>query len=128
MSVFCRRHWAGRTGFIAASSSSMIFSNAAAGWAPLRTMPLTKAGVHPSRRGPSDVLEWRQMIGIKARDSVRPTQTRRVRVNKGELPCMTGKDLLESGLIGIWKKRRDIRSSTAFARRLRVRASQRISA
>lgn len=38
---------------------------------------------------------------------------------------MTGKDLLESGLIGMWRKRKDIRSSTSFARRLRTRASKR---
>jgi hypothetical protein len=42
-----------------------------------------------------------------------------------EPPLMTGKDLLESGLIGMWRKRKDIRSSTSFARRLRTRVSKR---
>ena len=38
---------------------------------------------------------------------------------------MTGKDLLESGLIGMWKDRKDIRSTVTFARELRMRASRR---
>jgi len=42
-----------------------------------------------------------------------------------KLPCFTGKDLLQSGLVGMWKKRGDIRNSTAFARRLRTRTSRR---
>jgi len=40
---------------------------------------------------------------------------------------MTGQDLLDSGLIGIWKHRRDIRSSVSFARMLRRQASMRRS-
>ena len=42
-------------------------------------------------------------------------------------PYMTGQDLLDSGLIGIWKHRRDIRSSVSFARMLRRQASMRRS-
>jgi hypothetical protein len=38
---------------------------------------------------------------------------------------MTGKELLESGLIGIWRKRKGIGNSSVFARQLRRRASRR---
>lgn len=37
----------------------------------------------------------------------------------------TGQDLLDSGLVGIWKKRRDIGDSLEFARKLRSRAEAR---
>lgn len=41
---------------------------------------------------------------------------------------MTGKDLLNSGVVGLWAKRKDIGDSRAFARKLRVQAqSQRRS-
>ncbi len=38
---------------------------------------------------------------------------------------MTGKDLLNSGLVGIWAKRKDIGDSLTFARKLRVQAQTR---
>jgi hypothetical protein len=38
---------------------------------------------------------------------------------------MTGKKLLESGLIGMWRNRKDIGNTAAFARQLRRRASRR---
>ena len=39
-------------------------------------------------------------------------------------PVMTGRDLLDSGLIGLWSGRRDAKSPS-FARKLRARASRR---
>ena len=38
---------------------------------------------------------------------------------------MTAKDLLESGLAGIWKDRDDIKDSLAYARKLREQAQNR---
>ena len=38
---------------------------------------------------------------------------------------MTGKDLLESGLIGLWKDRPDIGDSLQYARKLRQQAETR---
>ena len=38
---------------------------------------------------------------------------------------MTVKDLLDSGLVGIWKDRDDIKDSTAYARKLRKQAQKR---
>lgn len=38
---------------------------------------------------------------------------------------MTGKDLLNSGLAGIWAKREDIGDSLAYARKLRTQAQTR---
>jgi hypothetical protein len=38
---------------------------------------------------------------------------------------MTGKDLLESGLIGLWKDRTDIADSAQYARQLRQQAQTR---
>ena len=35
---------------------------------------------------------------------------------------MTGKDLLNSGLVGLWAKRKDIGESLAYARKLRAQA------
>src|SRR5437899_2545575 len=35
-----------------------------------------------------------------------------------KLPVMTAKDLVNSGLAGIWKDRKDIRSTATFAREL----------
>jgi hypothetical protein len=43
---------------------------------------------------------------------------RRGRDNK-KLPFMTAKDLTGSGLAGMWKDRKDIRSTAQFARELR---------
>ena len=43
----------------------------------------------------------------------------------GKKRPMTGKDLLESGLIGIWKDRTDIKDSAAYARQLREEAQTR---
>jgi hypothetical protein len=38
---------------------------------------------------------------------------------------MTGKDLLDSGLVGMWANRKDIGDSTEYARSLRVQAQTR---
>jgi hypothetical protein len=38
---------------------------------------------------------------------------------------MTVKDLLESGLVGIWKDRKDIKDSVAYDRQLREQAQNR---
>ena len=38
---------------------------------------------------------------------------------------MTARDLLNSGLVGLWKDRTDIKDSVSFARELRKRASHR---
>jgi len=38
---------------------------------------------------------------------------------------MTVKDLLESGLVGIWKDRDDIKDSAVYARQLREQAQRR---
>jgi hypothetical protein len=62
------------------------------------------------------------MKPVKTRDSACKAA---VRVPAHELPFMTGRDLLESGLIGMWRNRKDIRSTATFARRLRMRASTR---
>ncbi len=39
---------------------------------------------------------------------------------------MRGKDLLKSGVVGIWAKRTDIDNSAEFARKLRAQAQRRI--
>lgn len=46
------------------------------------------------------------------------------RVRQGNKP-MTGKDLLNSGIVGMWSKRKDIGDSLAFARKLRTQAQSR---
>lgn len=38
---------------------------------------------------------------------------------------MKGKDLVNSGLVGIWAKRKDIENSVAYARKLRIQAQTR---
>jgi hypothetical protein len=38
---------------------------------------------------------------------------------------MTGKDLLNSGVVGIWANRKDIKDSTEYARGLRAQAQTR---
>lgn len=38
---------------------------------------------------------------------------------------MKGEDLLNSGLVGIWEKRKDIEDSVAYARKLREQAQTR---
>jgi hypothetical protein len=41
------------------------------------------------------------------------------------LPCLTARELLDSGIVGMWKDRKDIGSSSAYARQLRERLSKR---
>ena len=43
------------------------------------------------------------------------------------VPWMTGRDLLNSGLIGMWAERRDVKI-TEFGRKLRTRATRRVKA
>ncbi len=38
---------------------------------------------------------------------------------------MTGKDLLNSGVVGMWAKRDDIKDSVEYARKLRMQAQNR---
>lgn len=38
---------------------------------------------------------------------------------------MTGQDLLNSGVVGMWSKRKDIGDSLAYARKLRTQAQSR---
>lgn len=38
---------------------------------------------------------------------------------------MTGKDLLNSGVVGLWSKRKDIEDNVAYARKLRAQAQLR---
>ena len=42
-------------------------------------------------------------------------------------PCshLTARQLIESGIAGLWKNRKDIQDSTAYARQLRERAQRR---
>ena len=40
-------------------------------------------------------------------------------------PCLTARRLLRSGLIGLWKDRKDIGDSAAYARQLREQAQSR---
>jgi hypothetical protein len=42
-----------------------------------------------------------------------------------ERPRLTARQLLQSGLIGLWKDREDITDSAAYARQLRERAQRR---
>ncbi|MCI0551467.1 MAG: hypothetical protein L0287_10960 [Anaerolineae bacterium] len=46
------------------------------------------------------------------------------KVRQGNKP-MTGKDLLNSGVVGMWAKRKDIGDSLAYARKLRAQAQTR---
>lgn len=42
--------------------------------------------------------------------------------NKKEVGTMTVEELLNSGLVGIWKDRKDIKDNVKFARELREKA------
>jgi hypothetical protein len=46
-------------------------------------------------------------------------------IEKSSPRRMTARDLLSSGLVGIWKNRKDIGDSRTFARKLRERAQRR---
>jgi hypothetical protein len=46
-------------------------------------------------------------------------------VTMPERPRLTARQLLHSGLIGLWKDREDITDSAAYARQLRERAQRR---
>lgn len=45
--------------------------------------------------------------------------------DKSSRPRLTAKQLLNSGLIGLWQDRQDIGDSTTYARQLREKAQQR---
>ena len=45
--------------------------------------------------------------------------------DRSELPPLTAKKLLNSGLIGLWKDRTDIEDSAIYARQLREQAQRR---
>lgn len=45
--------------------------------------------------------------------------------DKPQKRFMTAKDLLNSGLVGMWKDRDDIKDSTVYARQLREQAQNR---
>lgn len=40
--------------------------------------------------------------------------------NSSRTKTLTAKSLLESGIVGLWANRRDIKNSATFARQLRV--------
>jgi len=44
---------------------------------------------------------------------------------KSKRPRLTARQLLHSGLIGLWKERQDITDSTSYARQLREQAQRR---
>jgi hypothetical protein len=46
--------------------------------------------------------------------------------NGQKRPRLTAKKLLDSGLVGIWKDREEIRDSSEFARQLREKAQNRL--
>jgi len=46
------------------------------------------------------------------------------KVRQAQKP-MTGKDLLNSGLVGMWAKRKDLGDSVDYARKLRTQAQSR---
>lgn len=46
---------------------------------------------------------------------------------KNGTKSLTARALLHSGIVGLWKSRKDIHSSAAFARNLRERATKRKS-
>lgn len=46
-------------------------------------------------------------------------------VPPSQLPGLTAKRLLESGLVGLWQDREDITDSAAYARQLREKAQRR---
>jgi hypothetical protein len=63
--------------------------------------------------------------GLPFKKGDRVTMTiRREALNKRRIP-LTGKRLLESGLVGMWEDRTDIGDSTEFARMLREKAQRR---
>ena len=65
--------------------------------------------------------QWREVLDFI--DYLKYRQIgRRERTDRGE---MTARDLLESGLVGMWADRNDIDDSLAFARRLRREAERR---
>lgn len=47
---------------------------------------------------------------------------RKCNANKPETGTMTVEELLNSGLVGIWKDRKDIKDNVKFARELRGKA------
>jgi hypothetical protein len=47
------------------------------------------------------------------------------KTRRGTPKYLTARDVLHSDFVGLWEHRKDIRSSTAFARRLRRIASRR---
>jgi len=61
---------------------------------------------------------------MKARGTTTTRKTGRPRTEPGRKP-ITAKALLESGLVGLWEDRKDISSSSRFARRLRNQLSPR---
>lgn len=76
--------------------------------------------------------------GSAARDGKRASRQHEVRGMSGSVSYgkggkeatphkrrMTARDLLQSGLVGIWKDRKDIGDSQSFARKLRERAQRR---
>ena len=67
---------------------------------------------------------------LKQADNLTPNQqlllaTRLIEKVRQVNKPMTGKDLLKSGLVGIWEDRTDIGDSVTYARKLRTQAQTR---
>jgi len=68
-----------------------------------------------------DPAEWQEVLDFIGYLKYRQVE-RREHPHRAE---MTARDLLESGLVGMWADRDDIEDSLAFARRLRREAERR---
>jgi len=67
---------------------------------------------------------------LKQADGLTPNQqlllaTRLIEKVRQVNKPMTGKDLLKSGLVGMWADRKDIEDSVTYARKLRAQAQTR---
>ena len=54
-----------------------------------------------------------------------PENTPQPPAGDGERPFMTGQDILDSGIIGMWADRKDIDDSVEFAHQLREKNQRR---
>ena len=66
-----------------------------------------------------------KLTGLPFKKGERVELTLSTESTEAEPGFPTASELLHSGLVGIWKKRDDIKDSSAFARRLREKAQHR---